>query len=526
MRATLYCLTALALPLLLSACAAPAAWPMLPTTTAHGELVTTDACRSRLANLPDDAECWMLAVPERPADAGSRILSVPVVRLPATGSEPGEPVFWLEGGPGSSNLSYRPPDWLRRDHDVVLVGYRGVDGPVRLTCPETAAILRDAMGVRALQPQTRAEAVAATRRCAERLEADGIDLAQYTIPAVIADLEYAREALGYPRINLLAVSYGTRIAQLYAYLHPNRLNRVVLVGVNPPGRFVFDPAELDEGLNHLAGLCAADLDCRSRTPDLAETFRSVSHAMPTEWMGFPIDAGTVRVGMHALFFSRDTIPLGVDAYLAAAEGDPAGLALLNVAVRVLLPVDQIVLGDQLSKGGSADLEVYRSIQDLFPATATLGAPLSELLWSLSDGWPATLIAPELRELQTSDTQMLIVNGTVDFSTPPANLEATRPYYTNAQYVVIANLGHVDDILSSQPLAFERLLTSYFDTGNADASGYTEAPLSFRPLIGLPTLARLLVGAGGLMIGALVVVLIRVGLRRSRARAQAPGSRPG
>ena len=510
-----------ALPLLLSACAAPAAWPTLPATAVPGALVDAGRC---LPNLPDDAECWMMAVSERTNDPRSRLIALPLVRLPATGPAPKEPVFWLEGGPGSSNLGYRPPDWLRRDHDVVLVGYRGVDGPIRLDCPEAAAVLKRRIGVGALHPDVQAEAAAAMQRCAERLQADGVDLAGYNIPDVIADLELARTALGYSRVNLLAVSYGTRIAQLYAYLHPDHLSRLILVSVNPPGRFVFDPAVLDERLQHLAERCAADPDCRARTPDLAATFRSVSHSMPTQWMGLPIDPGTVRVGMHLLFFSRETLPLGVDAYLAAAEGDPAGLALLNTVVRLFFPIDQIVLGDQLSKGGSADLEVYQGIGALFPATTLLGAPMSELLWPLSDGWPITPIAPELRQLQVSEVDMLIVNGTVDFSTPPANLEETRPYYRNAQYVLLQDLGHVDDIMASQPVAFERLAASYYATGVADASGYVDRPLSFRPLVGFPGLAKLLLGAGGLAVGALAALAIRAGLRWWRTRLRKPAQR--
>ncbi|HRE28141.1 MAG TPA: alpha/beta fold hydrolase [Anaerolineales bacterium] len=505
--------TLLALPLLLLACTAPAPWPTIPADTPPGTLIDAGRC---LPDLPDDAECWMMAVPEAATDAGSRLIALPVVRLPATGPSPKEPVFWLEGGPGSSNLNYRPPAWLRRDHDVVLVGYRGVDGPVRLDCPEAAAVLKRALGVGVLDSDAQAEAAAAMQRCAERLQAEGVDLTHYTLSDVIADLELARTTLGYERVNFLAVSYGTRIAQLYAYRHPERLGRSILVSVNPPGRFVFDPAVLDERLDYLARLCAADPDCRASTPDLAETFRSVSHAMPEQWLGLPIDPGTVRVGLHFLFFSRNTIPLGVDAYLAAAEGDAAGLALLNAIMRLFFPVDQIVLGDQLSKGGSADLAVFQGLGDLFPATSPLGAPLSELLWPLNAGWPITPIAPELRELQPSAAEMLIVNGTVDFSTPPTNLEETRPYYSNAQYVLLKELGHVDDIMAGQPAAFERLATSYYATGVADASGYVDTPLSFRPMIGLSGIARLILGIAGLAIGALVALGARAGWRRWRS----------
>lgn len=96
---------------------------------------------------------------------------------------------------------------------------------------------------------------------------------------------------------------------------------------------------------------------------------------------------------------------------------------------------------------------------------------------------------------------------------------------NAQYVLLSDLGHVDDIMASQPGAFERLLMSYFANGEADASGCVEAPLSLRPLIGLSTIARLLVAAGGLAIGALAAWLIRIGLRVWRGRPHSSGHRP-
>ena len=41
------------------------------------------------------------------------------------------------------------------------------------------------------------------------------DLAQYTTSASVDDLEAIRVALGYPRLNLVGGSYGTRLAMEY-----------------------------------------------------------------------------------------------------------------------------------------------------------------------------------------------------------------------------------------------------------------------------------------------------------------------
>ena len=89
-----------------------------------------------------DAECGTLVVPENWDKASSRLIALPVVRIPASRPNPAEPVFWLVGGPGGSD----PPAWLLEKHDVVLVGYRGVEGTVVLSCPEVGRLLKTNAG--------------------------------------------------------------------------------------------------------------------------------------------------------------------------------------------------------------------------------------------------------------------------------------------------------------------------------------------------------------------------------------------
>ncbi|MCK4901018.1 MAG: hypothetical protein KAS38_19715, partial [Anaerolineales bacterium] len=57
-------------------------------------------------------------------------------RIRATGDNPTEPIFWLAGGPGQSNMKFSRLEGLIDNHDIVLVGYRGVDGSSVLDCPE------------------------------------------------------------------------------------------------------------------------------------------------------------------------------------------------------------------------------------------------------------------------------------------------------------------------------------------------------------------------------------------------------
>ncbi len=498
-----------------SAGASPA--PEIPEEAQAGELSGLEACEYQPADSKDKygAECGTLFVPENREVDGSRLIALPVVRVPASGPNPAEPVFFLQGGPGQSNLSWAPPGWLLEKHDVVFVGYRGIDGTLTLACPEVNRLLKTHVGKDLLSEQARKEYVAAVEQCAATHQEAGVDLSGYTIPGVIEDVEAARIALGYERINLLSESYGTRVAQVYAYLHPDSLHRLVLVAVNTPGRFIWDPADLDETIRYIGKLCAQDATCSSRTGDLAQTMYAVNHNMPKRWLFFNIDPDTIRLGTHFMFFGNPNMAVVIDAYLAAAEGDPSGLAMANLMTS-LAPIDQQIFGDQVSKAVSTDLEKYGEIDSVSLGDSIMGAPMSEWIWPMAKTWPVELIPKALREFQESDVEMLLVNGTVDFGTPPKALDEVKPFYHKAQMVLLPEFSHTGDVFTLQPEAFERLITSYYDTGVADDSLYVYQPLSFTPSLSLTVIAKLLVAAMVLLPGLLILGAVLV-VRRIRRR---------
>ena len=85
------------------------------------------------------ADCGTLVVRENRHDPASRLIAIPEKRIRAQSANPGAPVFGLHGGPGHSNFDFTAITRFAKDHDVVLVGYRGVDGSVRLDCPEVVS---------------------------------------------------------------------------------------------------------------------------------------------------------------------------------------------------------------------------------------------------------------------------------------------------------------------------------------------------------------------------------------------------
>jgi pimeloyl-ACP methyl ester carboxylesterase len=163
-------------------------------------------------------------------------------------------------------------------HDVLLGGFRGVDGSSKLDCPEVTSArehARDFLSERSI----RADA-AAFRDCARRLKDDGVDFAGYTIPQRVDDFEAARRALGYQRVDLLSESAGTRTAMVYAWRYPKRIHRSVMIGVNPPRNFLWDAKRTAEQIGRYAAPCAKRASCRSRTPDLAASTHSAYEHIP------------------------------------------------------------------------------------------------------------------------------------------------------------------------------------------------------------------------------------------------------
>src|SRR5947208_7036718 len=259
---------------------------------AHAGQLTLHPCHYATEKGSYRADCGTLVVQENRHNANARLIALPVTRIRARSAKPGVPIFRLQGGPGLTNMGFKDASRFADKHDVVLVGYRGVDGSSKLDCPEVTSArehARDFLSAKSYRAD--AEAFEA---CARRLSDDGVDLAGYSLPERVDDLDAARRALGYERIDLLSESAGTRTAMIYAWRYPKRIHRSVMIGVNPPGHFLWDAKTTDEQIHRYAALCAKEAACRSRTPDLAASLHSAYEHVPGRFWFLPIKKGNVQ----------------------------------------------------------------------------------------------------------------------------------------------------------------------------------------------------------------------------------------
>jgi pimeloyl-ACP methyl ester carboxylesterase len=483
----------------------------VPRGAQAGDLIL-DRCDYKTENGTYAADCGTLVVPENRADPQSRLIALPVTRIRARSERPGNPVFRLEGGPGKTNMQFSAASRMADDRDVVLVGYRGVDGSSVLDCPEVESALKhstDLQGEKSFRAYGEA-----LRSCADRLTDDGVDLAGYSLAQRVDDLEDARAALDYDRIDLVSESAGTRTAMIYSWRFPESIGRSVMIGVNPPGHFLWDAKTTDEQIRRYADLCSEDKTCSKRTDDLAASMRETAADIPDRWFFLPIKEGNVRVAsFYGLAESTSenaplSSPMTLDSWLSAADGDASGFWFQSLLADIAFPT-AFVWGEYAA-AARADAQ---ATSDYFSSggqerRSNLGYAATAFGWGggrLTDGWPAVPDEGDFSRVRTSVVETLLVGGTLDFATPPQ--WATRdllPHLPNGQQVVLDGFGHSFDFWTYQPEASSRLINTFFDSGEVDDSLYKPASVDFTPEVTQTALAK---GIAGSMVGLAVLTVI-------------------
>lgn len=430
------------------------------------------------------ADCGTLVVPENRTSPHSRLIAVSITRVRAHTDHPGAPVFYLQGGPGLSNMAFPMASRFTPNHDVVLVGYRGIDSSTQLDCPEVSSAMTgvsDLLSADALRAKA-----AAYRNCAARLTREGVDLRGYNSVERVDDFAAARKAFGYGKINLISESAGARTAMIYAWRYPHSINRSVMLAVNPPGHYLYDGATTDKQIEHYSQLCAADPSCRARTEDLTATMRSLSNDLPKRWGPFAIKPGNVRLAtffglMSTTSYAKPlSAPQTIDDWLSAAHGNNAGLWLDSLFADLFLPNAQ-VWGDLPATGQLDDAFAKHYYATGGDHGSILRNPATDFIWAggqLGNTWPRSPEIDQYQTLRSSDVPTLMISGDVDFAAPADFATAMLRWLPNGHQVILHNLGHTEDTWNYDKLGNAKLLNTYLDTGVVDRSAVKARTMSF------------------------------------------------
>jgi pimeloyl-ACP methyl ester carboxylesterase len=424
----------------------------------------------RLPKLPLAAQCGSLEVPENRDKPDGRKISLFVAVLPANTLHPrADPLFILAGGPGQA-ASYLGPfaaalTGVRKDRDIVLVDQRGTGRSSPLVC---AAFKPDHSLKAALEFDPLPKATA----CAQELAANGVDAAQYTTAAWVADLDAVRAALGHDKINVWGGSYGTRAAQEYLRRYPQHVRSVVLDGVATPAmRSTLDVWPSREvALAAILDACAQSPACAKAHPDLESTLdgirdrlgpdgRDVMLVDPRTGESQPMRITFEHVigALQPFTYAPELAALLPEVIARAAAGDLG--PLYSGAMLVTGDLD-----DQSNTALHYSVTCAEDVPRVSPADAasTLATlrtkTLAERALSVCTAWPKGVAPADATSPVKSDVPVLILSGGLDPVTPPENGTEVAKSLPKSRHIIARGYGHIVSPHACGP----RLIAAFID----------------------------------------------------------------
>ncbi|MEM7587880.1 MAG: alpha/beta fold hydrolase, partial [Acidobacteriota bacterium] len=219
--------------------------------------------------------CGSHTVFEDRAAGSGRQLEIRYAVIPAVDEAAKEdPMVLLPGGPGQAGMDLAPfvelvLSEVNEERDIVLVDQRGMGSSHPLDCDFPEDSLQD-MSQDELDQLTRE----LLQSCLEALDAD---VTLYTQDLANQDMHEILTKLGYERVNLMGVSWGTRTAQLYAHSYPEQVRTVILDGSLPLRNTapLYAGADGDRALRRTFEDCAADADCSQAFPQLEADYQQL-----------------------------------------------------------------------------------------------------------------------------------------------------------------------------------------------------------------------------------------------------------
>jgi len=379
-----------------------------------------------------------LTVPEN-WDQPAKLIHLPVVVLHSPAEKSKEPIFIFHGGPGLSNLQTQHDyAWAREKHDVVLLGYRGVDGSVSLAMPEVNALLKrisDPLSTAGLK-----ELAAGLDGAAARLESTGVNCAAYNLDAVVADVEAARKALGYQKIGVSGGSYGGAVACYYCLSFPQAVERCALIEAAFPWTLgVTEPAEVDATLRRVSREWRTKPENVARSEDILQDLTGVLAALPREHNGVLIDPGTLRLITFMALYTKPQTEMVLQAVVAAKRGDYTNLAQVDRLWPTV--VDLFNWGDLCLKTFSSQAGPSRDfVAEMSPSDSIIGSPLTLLGWGCRQF--SSLRTKPLNHLQMQSIPVptLLVYGSEEAAVSPRR---QLRFFPQGRLEVLGNLGHMD-----------------------------------------------------------------------------------
>jgi pimeloyl-ACP methyl ester carboxylesterase len=414
-----------------------------------GRRVALSPCR--LEGFQHQALCGTYEVFEDRVAKQGRKVPLRIVLVPALAASPEpDPLVLLAGGPGQAATEapvLQMVDRIHRSRDILLVDQRGTGKSRPLDCnpdpPDAGLSAKFDDAYREEQFQ----------QCLRGYDADP---RLYTTPIAMDDLDEVREAMGYEKLNLWGISYGTRAALVYMRQHPERVRTAVLDGVAPMGLYLplYMPRDAQRALDLLFDHCEKEATCAQAFPELRSRVKALLERLEQAPAKVTVE--------HPVTGVPEDITLSRQVFLQAVFGQ---LYMPEVAMLTPLMLDRATKGDwapfvALSQGVSGGMSDSISHGMFFSVICSEDAPFiqDEAITREASGtwfgpqmvrnmlepckvWPRGTVPEGYREPVSSTVPTLVLSGELDPITPPSWGEEAKKTLPNSLHVVVPGVGH-------------------------------------------------------------------------------------
>lgn len=405
----------------------------------------------------------LIFVPADRSNPDGPSIGVRFMRFESTADEPGPPIFYLPGGPGSTV----DPDELAKPRisqtielytragDLVMLDQRG-NANARFNPDLRVEVAPMPLDSPSDLDRRRGALRQGVRDALERWSGRDLALPTYDIAHVVADLDAARAALGYERIILRGNSFGSQWSFAYLREHPDRVARAVLGGVEPID-FGYDrPSHVWQAMQRIAELAARDPDLAdhvAQTP-LDEMIRvvldrleraPVTVEVPDPRIGERVE---IVLGAHDLraslmrfardYYMRSGLKRWPKFIIEIYNGDYRYLGLLRLQARrsqsmplVFLTIDNSI---GVSKARWKEIQSDRAREILGPINAVYE-------WT-RDLMPVEVMPPGFREDFDIRPPVLMIQGDLDMNTPIENARHVEPFMQTGHLLHVKGGTHL------------------------------------------------------------------------------------
>lgn len=450
------------------------AFPMTVLALPDSNQIEFDNCMLALpgTNFTASARCGWFEVAENPADPAGRRIKLKIALAPATGkTTKDDPVFFFAGGPGQAAsetwvLIRSTLRKIRKTRDIVMVDQRGTGSSNKLAChSEIEEDLNQEIDLDLIRSET--------EKCLAELDGDP---RFYTTTIAMGDYDLVRQAMGYEKINIMGVSYGSRAAQVYLRLFPETVRTVTLDSVVPMQLALGQEHApmLDRSVGTVFGDCSRDETCNLLFPGQAEELNALFRQLREEprqitiinpVSGKPQDmrltADTLGVAIRFLSYSSETqalIPLLV--HEALTTGDLSRLA--SQAILVMAGLNEMLArGMELSVICSEDFPFIDTSADF--SDTLIGNLFLEVIDLQCKVWPRGEVPGGFHQPVQSDLPVLLLSGERDPVTPPHYATQTAESFPNSLNLVARGQSH--SVMKN--VCLREITTEFIDKGTVE-----------------------------------------------------------